>query len=135
MQLGCAKPMADKNGTIVGKSKAVLTILEQLRLAALSDCTVLLIGETGVGKELFAEYLHKNSQRHLRPIVKIGAATLPSELVESELFGHEKGAFTGAHVEKKGLFEVADGGTLFLDDIDDLPVGAQAKLLRALETR
>jgi DNA-binding NtrC family response regulator len=135
MQLGCAKPMADKNGTIVGKSKTILTILEQLRLAALSDCTVLLIGETGVGKELFAEYLHKNSQRHVRPIVKIGAATLPSELVESELFGHEKGAFTGAHMEKKGLFEVANGGTLFLDDIDDLPVGVQAKLLRALETR
>jgi DNA-binding NtrC family response regulator len=94
---------------------------------------VLLIGETGVGKERFAEYLHTKSARRFKPLVKVGVATLPRELVESELFGHEKGAFTGAAGEKKGLFEVANGGSLFLDDIDDLPIEIQPKLLRAIE--
>ncbi|HJZ10675.1 MAG TPA: sigma-54 dependent transcriptional regulator, partial [Acidobacteriota bacterium] len=125
--------MVEKSSEIVAQSKRILDILEQLKTVALSDCTVLLIGETGVGKELFADYLHHYSARRFKPIVKVGAATLPFELVESELFGHEKGAFTGAHMEKKGLFEAANGGTLFLDDIDDLPIGVQAKLLRALE--
>lgn len=127
--------MSENTTGIVTQSKAILSILEQLKMVALSDSTVLLIGETGVGKELFAKYLHAQSARRFKPIVKVGATTLPSELIESELFGHEKGAFTGAHAEKKGLFETANGGTLFLDDIDDLPIEAQAKLLRALESR
>ncbi|HAL57323.1 MAG TPA: hypothetical protein DCP63_12865 [Bacteroidetes bacterium] len=118
---------------IVAKSQSILSILEQLRTVALSDSTVLLIGETGVGKERFAEYLHKKSARRFKPLVKVGVATLPRELVESELFGHEKGSFTGAAMEKKGLFEVANGGSLLLDDIDDLPIEIQPKLLRAME--
>lgn len=120
---------------IVARSDAIRKILEQLKAIALSDNTVLLIGETGVGKELFAEYLHQKSVRRFKPLVRIGVATLPRELAESQLFGHEKGAFTGATSEKKGLFEVASAGTLFLDDIDDLPIEIQPKLLRALESR
>jgi len=118
---------------IVARSESLLRILEQLTTIALSDSTVLLIGETGVGKDLLAEYLHKKSARRFKPFVKVNFATLPRELVESELFGHEKGAFTGAAAEKKGLFEVASGGSLFLDDIDDLPIEIQPKLLRAIE--
>lgn len=118
---------------IVARSQSILNILEQLKTIALSDGTVLLIGETGVGKERFAEYLHRKSARRFKPLVKVGVATLPRELVESELFGHEKGAFTGAASEKKGLFEMANGGSLFLDDIDDLPIEIQPKLLRAME--
>ncbi len=124
----------DGSDEIVANSKSVLNILEQLCTVALSDSTVLLIGETGVGKDRFAEYLHKKSARRFKPLVKIGVATLPRELVESELFGHEKGAFTGAATEKRGLFEVANGGSLFLDDIDDLPIEIQPKLLRAIES-
>jgi len=126
------------NGTengIVGKSPAILSILDQLKSIALSDNTVLLIGETGVGKERFAEYVHQKSVRRFKPLVKISVSTLPRELVESELFGHERGAFTSASAEKKGLFEIANGGTLFLDDIDDLPFEMQPKLLRSLESR
>lgn len=126
------------NGTengIVGKSPAILAILEQLKSIALSDNTVLLIGETGVGKERFAEYVHQKSVRRYKPLVKISVSTLPRELVESELFGHERGAFTSASAEKKGLFEIANGGSLLLDDIDDLPFEIQPKLLRALESR
>lgn len=119
---------------IVTRSEAIQKILEQLRAVALTDSTVLLIGETGVGKELVAEYLHQKSVRRFKPLVKVGVATLPRELVESELFGHEKGAFTSASAEKKGLFEVANGGSLFLDDIDDLPIEIQPKLLRAMES-
>ncbi|MEW6511727.1 MAG: sigma-54 dependent transcriptional regulator [Bacteroidota bacterium] len=118
---------------IVATSQSILNILEQLRTVALSDSTVLLIGETGVGKERFAEYLHHKSVRRFKPLVKVGVSTLPRELVESELFGHEKGSFTGAAVEKKGLFEVANGGSLYFDDIDDLPIEIQPKLLRAME--
>lgn len=120
---------------IVARNQVILNILEQLRTIALSDSTVLLIGETGVGKERFAEYLHQKSVRRFKPLVRVGVATLPRELVESELFGHEKGAFTSAAYEKKGLFEVANGGSLLLDDIDDLPIEIQPKLLRAIETR
>jgi len=94
----------------------------------------LLVGETGVGKELFAEFIHKKSPRENFPFVKVGLASLPAELLESELFGHEKGAYTGAGTEKKGLFELADNGSIFLDDIDDFPLHLQAKLLRVLES-
>lgn len=127
--------VAEWQPDLVARSEAILSILEQLRTIAHSNCTVLLIGETGVGKERFADYLHLHSARRHKPLVKIGVASLPRELVESELFGYEKGAFTSATSEKKGLFEVASGGSLFLDDIDDLPIEIQPKLLRALETR
>ncbi len=118
----------------VTRNEAMRKILEQLRTVALTDSTILLIGETGVGKEVVAEYIHQKSARRFKPLVKVGVATLPRELVESELFGHEKGAFTSAAFEKKGLFEIANGGSLLLDDIDDLPIEIQPKLLRAMES-
>jgi two-component system response regulator AtoC len=121
--------------SIITRSETMLKILEQLKTVALSDGTVLLIGETGVGKELFATFIHQKSVRRFKPLIKLSVATLPRELVESELFGHEKGAFTSAVSERKGLFEAAHGGSLFLDDIDDLPIEMQPKLLRSIETR
>lgn len=110
----------------------ILRIVDQ---ASDSDSSILLIGETGVGKELFAEYIHRKSKRSLNPFVKVGLSAIPSELLESELFGHEKGAFTSASNERKGLFEIANTGSIFLDDIDDFPLSLQAKLLRVLESK
>jgi len=110
-------------------------ILARIDMISDSDSSVLLIGETGVGKEIFAEYIHRTSSRALKTFVKIGLAALPSELLSSELFGHEKGAYTSASTEKKGLFEIADAGSIFLDDIDDVPIDIQTKLLRVLESR
>lgn len=111
------------------------SILSNLDKTVGSDSSILLIGETGVGKELVAEYIHRTSPRALRPFVKVGLSALPAELLESELFGHEKGAFTSASADKKGLFELADSGSIFLDDIDDFPLHLQSKLLRVLESR
>ncbi len=111
------------------------SILARVDTVAASDGSVLLIGETGVGKELIAEYIHRTSPRSQRPFVKVGLSALPPELLESELFGHERGAYTSASGEKKGLFELADNGTIFLDDIDDFPLPLQTKLLRVLESR
>jgi transcriptional regulator with PAS, ATPase and Fis domain len=111
---------------------------ETLKLAdqvAISDSSVLLVGETGVGKEIFADYIHAISTRNQNTIVKIGLSAMPSDLMASELFGHVKGSFTSASENKKGLFELANNGTVFLDDIDDVPVEIQAKLLRVLESR
>jgi DNA-binding NtrC family response regulator len=111
---------------------------ELLKLAgqvAASDSSVLLIGETGSGKEIFADYLHRISERNQGPIVKICLAAMPPDLMASELFGHEKGAFTDAIESKPGLFELAGKGTIFLDDIDDVPIEIQTKLLRVLESR
>ncbi len=110
-------------------------ILQRLDQVIDSDSSILLIGETGVGKELFAEYIHKKSKRALNPFVKVGLSAIPSELLESELFGHEKGAFTSASTERKGLFEIANTGSIFLDDIDDFPLSLQSKLLRVLESK
>ncbi len=121
--------------TLIAQSTTMCELLEQVDTAALTDSSVLLIGETGVGKELFAEYIHKKSNRDELPFVKVGLASLPAELLESELFGHEKGAYTGAAGEKKGLFELAEQGSIFLDDIDDFPLHLQSKLLRVLESR
>lgn len=120
---------------IITKDPALQEILSRVETIARSNCTVLLVGETGVGKELFADFIHHSSDRAGRPFIKVESAAFPHELLESELFGFEKGAFTSAFNTKKGLFELANAGTLFLDDIDDFPVHLQAKLLRALEAR
>ncbi len=119
---------------IVTRSAAMRAILSRIDTIARSDTSVLLVGETGVGKELFADYIHRVSGRSERPLVKIALSAMPHDLLESELFGHERGAFTSALTDKKGLFELAHTGTLFLDDIDDVPPAVQSKLLRVLES-
>ncbi len=125
----------DLSVAIVTRSDRMRTILGRIDTIARSDTSVLLVGETGVGKELFADYIHRVSHRSERPLVKVALSAMPPELLESELFGHERGAFTSASGEKRGLFEMAHTGTLFLDDIDDVPATVQTKLLRALESR
>jgi formate hydrogenlyase transcriptional activator len=118
---------------IVGKSAAIRKVLEQVAIVAPTSSTVLLHGETGTGKELVARALHNLSPRRERTFVRLNCAAIPSGLVESELFGHEKGAFTGALIQKRGRFELADHGTLFLDEIGDITMDLQPKLLRALQ--
>ncbi len=118
---------------IVGKSAALRKVLDQVAIVAPTGSTVLLHGETGTGKELFARAIHNLSPRRERTFVRLNCAAIPSGLVESELFGHEKGAFTGALMQKKGRFELADHGTLFLDEIGDISLELQPKLLRALQ--
>lgn len=120
---------------IITKDSSVLNILSRIEKVASSDCSILLIGETGVGKEVFAEYIHRTGNRSNHPLVKVSLSTLPPSLIESELFGYEKGAFTSSFNEKKGQFEMADKGTIFLDDIDDFPIDLQTKLLRAIESK
>lgn len=121
--------------SVIARSEAMRAVLERVETVAPSESTLLLLGETGVGKELIAEYVHRKSPRADRPFVKVGLASLPPDLLESELFGHEKGAYTSASSEKKGLFELAHSGSIFLDDIDDFPLSLQPKLLRVLESR
>lgn len=118
---------------IISKSKDFQKILQQIQQVAFTDATVLVLGESGTGKELIARAVHNISNRSKRPLVKVNCATLPANLIESELFGHEKGAFTGAMDRKIGRFELADGGSIFLDEIGELPVELQAKLLRVLQ--
>ena len=118
---------------IVGNSKALTATLRKIELVAKTNASVLLLGETGTGKELLAGAIHSLSERRDRPLVKVDCGTLPAGLIESELFGHEKGAFTGAYESKTGRFEVADTGTIFLDEIGELPLDLQSKLLRVLE--
>jgi DNA-binding NtrC family response regulator len=118
---------------IIGESKAIQRVLNLANKAAQSDSNVLVEGETGTGKELFAEYIHKQSGRKDKPFVVINCASLPDQLIESELFGHERGAFTDAKSTKQGLVEIAHGGTLFLDEIGELSLSLQPKLLRFLE--
>jgi formate hydrogenlyase transcriptional activator len=120
-------------GEIVGKSSALRKVLDQVAIVAPTSSTVLLLGETGTGKELVARAIHNRSPRRERTFVRLNCAAIPSGLVESELFGHEKGAFTGALMQKKGRFELADRGTLFLDEIGDISLELQPKLLRALQ--
>jgi PAS domain S-box-containing protein len=120
---------------IVGTSPALTAVLDHVRRVAPTDATVLITGETGTGKELIARAIHSASKRRDKPLIKINCAALPAGLVESELFGHEKGAFTGAIARRVGRFELADGGTIFLDEIGELPPEAQVKLLRVLQER
>ena len=120
-------------GDIVGKSPALRRVLDQAKTVARSDTTVLILGETGTGKELIARAVHQMSLRKNGPFIKLNCAAIPSGLLESELFGHEKGAFTGAVSQKAGRLELADRGTLFLDEIGDLPMELQPKLLRVLQ--
>ncbi|MGB2385393.1 MAG: sigma-54 interaction domain-containing protein, partial [Flavobacteriales bacterium] len=118
---------------IVGDSPAIREIVELICTVAPSDARVLITGANGTGKELVARQLHELSARHNAPFIEVNCAAIPSELIESELFGHEKGAFTSAVKQRKGKFEQAQGGTLFLDEIGDMSASAQAKVLRALQ--
>jgi Nif-specific regulatory protein len=120
---------------LVGTSGPMRQVYEQVARVARTNTTVLLRGESGTGKELIAHAIHYNSSRAKKPFVKVSCAALPQDLIESELFGYEKGAFTGAQTAKKGRFELADGGTLFLDEIGDLNLATQIKLLRVLQER
>jgi len=118
---------------IIGNSAALECVFDQVEQVAPTDSTVLIEGETGTGKELIAHAIHNASQRCGRPFIKLNCAAIPMDLLESELFGHEKGAFTGAIAQKIGRFEMADKGTLFLDEVGDIPPGLQPKLLRVLQ--
>src|SRR6202522_4345444 len=118
---------------IIGNSAALESVLEQVEQVAPTNSTVLIEGETGTGKELIAHALHNASQRYGRALIKLNCAAIPLDLLESELFGHEKGAFTGAIAQKIGRFEMADKGTLFLDEVGDIPPALQPKLLRVLQ--
>jgi len=122
-----------KGSAIIGESPEVTYIKEMIEKVAPSDARVLITGENGTGKELVARSLHDNSNRKKMPFIEVNCAAIPGELIESELFGHEKGAFTSAIKDKKGKFELASGGTLFLDEIGDMSLAAQAKVLRALQ--
>ena len=128
---GAARP----RDVIVGESAAIRHVLEQARQVATTDSTVLLLGETGTGKELVASHIHELSARRARAMVRVNCGAIPGTLIESELFGREKGAFTGAVARQIGRFELADNSTIFLDEIGDLPTDVQVKLLRALEER
>ena len=127
------REVAGPGTKMIGASPAFLRAVEQASMAARSDARVLLIGESGTGKELLAAHIHESSPFASGPFVKVNCAAIPGELIESELFGHEKGSFTGATVQRRGKFELADGGTLFLDEIGDLHTNSQAKLLRVLQ--
>jgi len=118
---------------IVGQSAALRRVLQLVELVAATDATVLLLGETGTGKELIARAIHERSQRSNQSFVTLNCAAIPSSLFESELFGHERGAFTGAHIQRAGRLELADHGTLFLDEVGDMPPELQPKLLRTLQ--
>jgi transcriptional regulator with GAF, ATPase, and Fis domain len=120
---------------IVGESALIRQTLEQARQVAATDATVLLLGETGTGKELLATFIHEQSVRRARPMVRVNCAAIPGTLLESEMFGHEKGAFTGAVDRQIGRFELANRSTIFFDEIGELPIEAQVKLLRVLEER
>jgi DNA-binding NtrC family response regulator len=122
-----------RTSEILGESQAIREAIAVARKAAAASSTVLLLGESGTGKEVFAHAIHRWSDRRERPLVVVNCVALSEHLLESELFGHEKGAFTGAHQAKKGKFELANGGTVFLDEIGDMPSGLQAKLLRVLQ--
>jgi len=127
------KKKVSKKYEMIGESKAILKIKEMIDKVAVTDARVLITGANGTGKELVAHWLHEKSQRAKGPMIEVNCAAIPSELIESELFGHLKGAFTGANKDRAGKFEAANGGTIFLDEIGDMSLSAQAKVLRALQ--
>lgn len=127
--------MIGRFGALVSCEEKLLEIFRLMEKVAPTDATVLVLGESGTGKELMARAIHENSQRKSGPMVIVNCAAIPENLIESELFGHAKGSFTGATAARKGKFEAANGGTLFLDEIGDMAVNTQAKILRALENR
>jgi DNA-binding NtrC family response regulator len=132
-----AKPFSatEVEAVVVGQSTAMDRVKRMVEISAKTDANVLLYGETGVGKDLLATTIHRNSHRHSFPYVKVGCTLFPPQLIESELYGHEKGSFTGAEQQRKGRFDLAEGGTLYLDDVDDIPMEQQPKLLRAIEEK
>jgi len=132
-ELRQAHEAAAGRGPIVGESRALKEVLEKVERIAPTRAYVLITGENGTGKELVAREIHRLSERVKGPFIEVNCAAIPHELIESELFGHEKGAFTGAHARRTGKFELADGGTLFLDEVGDMSLAAQAKVLRALQ--
>jgi len=127
------KKKVSKKYEMIGKSKAILKIKDMIDKVAITDARVLITGANGTGKELVAHWLHQKSERAKGPMIEVNCAAIPSELIESELFGHLKGAFTGANKDRAGKFEAANGGTIFLDEIGDMSLSAQAKVLRALQ--
>ncbi|MEZ5404089.1 MAG: sigma-54 dependent transcriptional regulator [Bryobacteraceae bacterium] len=127
------REQAAEGAEMIGRAEAWARAVEEATLAARSDARVLLVGESGTGKELLAAHIHASSPFAAGPFVKVNCAAIPTELLETELFGHEKGAFTGAAAARRGKFELADAGTIFLDEVGDLPLPAQAKLLRVLQ--
>ena len=131
--LSCVQSQSNGFERIIGDSAAVKSVLAKLKQVAPTDSTVLVLGETGTGKELIAQAIHNISPRRTCPFIKLNCSAIPFDLLESELFGHEKGAFTGAIAQKIGRFEMADTGTLFLDEIGDMPLALQPKLLRVLQ--
>jgi DNA-binding NtrC family response regulator len=132
---GAAAGPDDADGTLIGTSDGMRRVQKTIGMAADSDATVLILGETGTGKELVARALHRHGRRQRRPFVAVNCAAIPADLLESELFGHVKGAFTGAGADRQGAFRDADTGTLFLDEIGDMPNAMQAKILRVLQER
>jgi formate hydrogenlyase transcriptional activator len=132
---GVPKLIRNSFGQVIGNSPALQALLAQIERVAPTNSTVLLQGETGTGKELIAQVLHNAGSRRGRPFIKLNCAAIPMDLLESELFGHEKGAFTGAIAHRSGRFELANKGTLFLDEVGDIPLALQPKLLRVLQER
>ncbi len=142
MQRENKRPIQDQAGKmpvnlaeLIGSSKAISTIRDEILKVSDSNASVLITGPSGSGKDVVAQLLHQRSRRAVRPYIALNCAAVPAELLESEMFGHEQGAFTGAVKARSGRFEAANGGTLFLDEVGDMPLAMQAKLLRALETR
>ena len=127
------KKKVDKNYEMIGQGDAILMIKEIIDKVAPTDARVLITGDNGTGKELVAHWIHQKSERSKKPMVEVNCAAIPSELIESELFGHMKGSFTGASKDRAGKFEAANGGTIFLDEVGDMSLSAQAKVLRALQ--
>jgi DNA-binding NtrC family response regulator len=127
------KRKISKTNEMIGESEAIVKIKEMINRVAPTDARVMVMGDNGTGKERVARWLHEKSNRAASPFIEVNCAAIPSELIESELFGHEKGAFTSAHKQRKGKFEQANGGTLFLDEIGDMSLSAQSKVLRALQ--
>src|ERR1700729_1834034 len=132
---GMANARSNALDEIVGESSSLKSVLQQVSLVAPTDSTVLILGETGTGKELIARAIHNLSSRSARPFIRVNCAAIPPSLIISELFGHEKGAFTGALQRRQGRFEAANGGTIFLDEIGELPMETQIALLRVIQER